>query len=561
MVRNRFHTLLLVASLLMAGCTESPAPLAPSAPTSIPRALIVAAYSYGKLALGGLHTCTLRSDQAVTCWGSNENGQLGVPPSTVRTVTSAGPYLDVSSFWDHTCALRVGDDIECWGGNFYGQVGAPATPNYPYFARATHAGPFSQVAAGAKHTCGLRTDASVTCWGSSGWGETTVPASVINATQLAGGDQFTCALQASDLTCWGKNTYGQIDDNPSSGPRTATRSGPFAEIAASFYHVCALRSDNGNVVCWGNNGFGQVGGAPTTTFPYYATVTHAGPFVQVSVGGNHTCAVRSDGSVTCWGSNQDRESIVPAGLGGVVEVRAGGTHTCARKGDNTITCWGYSGNGQLNVPPVQTNRVLPAAMFSAMPSSVIVGGSFTLSLDAAQVPGHPEATTFTYAFDCGSGYGAFGSSNTVSCPATTVGSRSVRGKVRDQDGDEAQYAGTVGVIYSFTGFLQPVDDLPTLNVVKAGSAVALTFGLGGNQGLAVFATGFPTSQQVSCTAGAPEDTVEQTVTAGGSSLSYDAATQQYAYIWKTDKGWSGTCRTLTVKLIDGTTHQASFKFK
>ena len=54
--------------------------------------------------------------------------------------------------------------------------------------------------------------------------------------------------------------------------------------------------------------------------------------------------------------------------------------------------------------------------------------------------------------------------------------------------------------------------------------------------------------------------VEQTVTAGGSSLSYDALADQYVYVWKSDKAWAGTCRRLDVTLSDGTRHVAHFKF-
>jgi hypothetical protein len=56
------------------------------------------------------------------------------------------------------------------------------------------------------------------------------------------------------------------------------------------------------------------------------------------------------------------------------------------------------------------------------------------------------------------------------------------------------------------------------------------------------------------------DTVEETVTAGGSSLNYDSSVDQYIYVWKTDKAWAGSCRTLTIKFADGSIHQANFRF-
>ena len=85
--------------------------------------------------------------------------------------------------------------------------------------------------------------------------------------------------------------------------------------------------------------------------------------------------------------------------------------------------------------------------------------------------------------------------------------------------------------------------------------------MSGDQGLDIFATGYPASQQIVCDSNAPIDDVEQTATAGSSNLSYDATIDQYNYIWKSDKTWAGTCRNLAVKLKDGIYHNASFKFK
>jgi len=115
--------------------------------------------------------------------------------------------------------------------------------------------------------------------------------------------------------------------------------------------------------------------------------------------------------------------------------------------------------------------------------------------------------------------------------------------------------------YNFTGFFQPVDNAPTFNVVKGGSAVPVKFSLGGNQGLDIFLPGYPLAKQISCDSSSPLDDIEQTLTAGGSSLSYDPTTDQYSYVWKTDKSWAGTCRQLVVILKDGSIHTANFKFK
>ena len=114
--------------------------------------------------------------------------------------------------------------------------------------------------------------------------------------------------------------------------------------------------------------------------------------------------------------------------------------------------------------------------------------------------------------------------------------------------------------YKFSGFFAPVDNLPTFNVVKAGSAVPVKFSLGGDQGLDIFDTGYPISQEIACKDAAPMDNIEQTVSVGDSGLQYDATTDTYTYVWKTQKSWSGTCRQLIVRSDDGRDHIANFKF-
>jgi Concanavalin A-like lectin/glucanases superfamily len=114
--------------------------------------------------------------------------------------------------------------------------------------------------------------------------------------------------------------------------------------------------------------------------------------------------------------------------------------------------------------------------------------------------------------------------------------------------------------YSFTGFFQPVDNAPTVNTTKAGSAIPVKFSLGSDFGLGIFANGSPSSYQVSCTTGTPTDTIETTIAAGSSSLQYDPTSNQYTYVWKTDKAWAGTCRKLDLTLSDGSMHDALFQF-
>jgi probable HAF family extracellular repeat protein len=123
---------------------------------------------------------------------------------------------------------------------------------------------------------------------------------------------------------------------------------------------------------------------------------------------------------------------------------------------------------------------------------------------------------------------------------------------------------TSGAHFDFKGFFAPVRNPGTsapyvVNRAKAGRAVPIKFSLNGNQGLDIFAAGYPRSKTVPCTLSTTEGG-EATRTAGRTGLSYRPGTDQYSYIWKTEKTWAGTCRQLMVGLTDGSVHTALFKF-
>ncbi|HEX8775139.1 MAG TPA: immunoglobulin-like domain-containing protein [Pyrinomonadaceae bacterium] len=142
-----------------------------------------------------------------------------------------------------------------------------------------------------------------------------------------------------------------------------------------------------------------------------------------------------------------------------------------------------------------------------------------------------------------------------------MGPTVVTATATDPAGNSSSCSFTVTVLYNFTGFFQPVDNLPTLNQVNAGKAIPVKFSLSGNKGLNIFAPNSPSSGVIQCGTNDPVVDIEETVTAGGSSLSYTAGSDQYNYVWKTESSWAGTCRQLVLQLNDGSVHRANFKFK
>jgi hypothetical protein len=187
----------------------------------------------------------------------------------------------------------------------------------------------------------------------------------------------------------------------------------------------------------------------------------------------------------------------------------------------------------------------------------------------AQYPVTIDPTITQQAYLKASNTGAnnqFGASVAVSGDTVVVGAPNEDSAAMGVNGDQSDNSATnagaayVFVLYNFSGFFQPVDNMPTVNVVNAGRSIPIKFSLSGNKGLNIFAAGYPASLPMACD-GTPGEDIEETVTDGSSSLSYDAATDTYTYVWKTEKSWAGTCRQLVVKLNDGSEHVANFKFK
>jgi hypothetical protein len=209
----------------------------------------------------------------------------------------------------------------------------------------------------------------------------------------------------------------------------------------------------------------------------------------------------------------------------------------------TVTDAAGNASAASNVVTVKIDKTKPTLSPVVSPNPVLLNGTATVTSNAA------DALSGVASQSCGV------------LVTSSVGAKSVTCTATDNAGNSNSATVTYNVIYKFGGFFQPVDNLPTLNSVKAGTAIPVRFSLAGNQGLNIFAAGYPVSQKITCDTKAPSDDIEETVTAGTSSLSYNAGSNKYNYVWKTDRAWAGTCRQLILKLIDGTQYKANFRFK
>lgn len=288
------------------------------------------------------------------------------------------------------------------------------------------------------------------------------------------------------------------------------------------------------------------------TAPAADPTADAGPDQTVECEGA-TTEVNLDGSASTAGSGTIdsyswAEGATPLGTGAMLTVDLPvGVHTI------TLTVTDTGGGSDTDDVVITVEDTLAPDI--TCPANVVVN-----------LPPNSNATSMVVNYPAVTATDSCSSSVTVnSTPASgsvfPVGTTTVEATADDGAGHVSECSFTVTVQYNFAGFFQPVDNLPALNVVQAGRAIPVKFSLSGDKGLGIFAPGSPSSGPIACNSSDPAVDLEETVTAGGSSLSYDPSSDRYIYVWKTDAAWAGTCRQLVLELNDGSIHRANFKFK
>ena len=289
-------------------------------------------------------TCAANGSQA-TCSCAAEyagDGKSCVPID--RVTLTAGEQF--------TCATMGSGGIECWGHTSSGVFG-PGVSVLPSAQAIAGVSGVRSIGAMGFGICALANDATVSCWGSIGSGPSEVPVPVVGLSgvrAIAAGQEHVCALRGSgSVACWnGVNAYGELGDGSTTrraSPVDVVGLNDAIAVTAGLYHSCALKKD-GTVVCWG-----AVKTDVWTTSHVPIAIAGVTDVTRIDAGWNQTCALKSDGTVMCWGDvYSSTPAIAPTAIPGLTDVTAISTdagYSCARKSDGTVTCWGAGYYGEL----------------------------------------------------------------------------------------------------------------------------------------------------------------------------------------------------------------------
>jgi alpha-tubulin suppressor-like RCC1 family protein len=364
---------------------------------------------WSAISAGDLHTCGLQVDGSLWCWGYSSDGEIGIgfinyAVTVPEPAAVGGSWQSVSAGGRHTCAMRGDGTLWCWGSNSDGQLGTGASTFLlqPSPVQVTTAAPWSQVASGNVHTCAIDAAGSLFCWGAGSSGQLgdgtvndhTVPMQVSSDawTKVATGYNFTCGITNGHLRCWGAGLSNTPQAILMSGVDTSGWIDVSTGSVAGLYPItCALRAD-GSEWCFGDNRRGVLGSLAAPTMTEEPVQSHAGPatFTVVAVGATHACSVASDQTLWCiggdgvgqlgdgYGSHRSPTQVAGTWTTSV----AGYGATCALDDQGSAACSGGNNFGQLGDTTNDDRQTFAKIAASASFTQLALGADTVLALTA-----------------------------------------------------------------------------------------------------------------------------------------------------------------------------------
>lgn len=382
---------------------------------------------------GARRVCAMRTGHAY-CWGQTYAGGLGdgvfneqIDATQASDLGSVDDIqLGVSTHtdqWDDLGCLTANGQIKCWGENAHGGVGAGTPANMSargVEVHAPNAHPWTHVVAGHNHSCAVTDNNQMFCWGVDDVGESSgqpgrgdsnspciptqpcdqplpVISPVPHADHIAAGDYYSCALDGTSLTCWGYDDRGTLGASGNIVRPVAAPSGEqWTNLFGGDRGNCGT-TDASKLYCWGilyNN--------QTVTLPTEQTDPDLQPsMLEVKIGDNFACGVRSDNTRICWGANNNYQLGINTNtdvadpsfmnmLSTVDHVVLRNDHMCAiGDADHHVACWGLASASETgaSVNPATTPTAVTDARNQGltMCSSVSTGDRMSCAVCMGQV--------------------------------------------------------------------------------------------------------------------------------------------------------------------------------
>ncbi len=336
---------------------------------------------WAAITAGTNHSLAIKTDGTLWAWGENAAGQLGDGGTTNRSVPfqvgTDSDWAVVSAGTAHSVAVKSNGTLWAWGDNSSGQLGDGGTTTRSTPALVGTDATWTAISAGGNHCLTKKIDGTLWAWGENNNGE--LGKGVITV-------QYS-PLQIGTDTTWGS-------------------------ISAGRWHSLATKTV-GTLWSWGYNGYGQLGrGADFTS---YNVPTQAGTdtnWLSVSAYSSHTALLKTDGTLWTMGVNDTGQlgngttgefEFAPIKIGADTDwgaVTVGAQHTIALKLDGSLWAWGGNGTGQLG-DGTTTNTNAPESILVIAPTPVngaqhvpgnsVISATFSAAMDGATI----DASTFT----------------------------------------------------------------------------------------------------------------------------------------------------------------------
>jgi alpha-tubulin suppressor-like RCC1 family protein len=286
--------------------------------------------NWKQVSLGVAHSAAIKTDGTLWLWGCNSAGQLGINSTTsrsspVQTISQGNNWKQVSLGVAHSAAIKTDGTLWLWGYGGSGRLGNISTTTHSSPVQTVSTGTdWKQVSLGVAHSAAIKTDGTLWLWGDGvsgilGNNATTDRSSPVqtvstgnNWKQVSLGRIHSAAVKTDGtLWIWGENDNGRLGENDggnninkSSPIQTVSTGNNWKQVSLGGMHSAAVKTD-GTLWLWGDGSLGRLGNNATIdrSSPVQ-TVSTGTNWKQVSLGDCHSSAIKTDGTLWLWGAGE-----------------------------------------------------------------------------------------------------------------------------------------------------------------------------------------------------------------------------------------------------------------